>query len=92
MFSSRRHERIEGFQAKLGNASEDVIGKCKKCEVKPPSKEVSYARKKGRSPIKNELLGDNFNSTKKMLGNDENKLSKLWITLIRRFLYAIQNV
>jgi hypothetical protein len=68
MFSSRRHERIEGFHDKLDNISEEVVGKCKKCEVKPPSKEVQFAHREGTSLIQNEFLGDNSNSPKEVLG------------------------
>jgi hypothetical protein len=64
VFSSRRHERIEGFHAKPNNTNEKVVGKCKKCETKPPSKEIDYARREGVFPIQSELLGDNFNSLK----------------------------
>jgi len=51
VFSSRRHQRIEGFHAKLFSTSEETVGKCRKCGVEPPSKEVDYAHKEGMSLI-----------------------------------------
>jgi hypothetical protein len=51
VFSSRRHERIEGFHTKPNSTNEKVVGKCRKCRAKLPSKEIDYACKEGISPI-----------------------------------------
>jgi hypothetical protein len=58
------YERIEGFHAKPNSINEKVVGKCRKCETKPPSNKISYAHRKGVFLIQSELLGDNFNSPK----------------------------
>jgi len=60
-------KELKVFQAKPHSATKEIIGKCKKCGVEPPFEEINYARRKGRSPIQSELLGDNFNSPKEVL-------------------------
>jgi hypothetical protein len=77
VFSSRKHERIEGFHTKPNSASEKIVGKCKKCRIEPPFKEINYARREGASPIQNELLGDNSNSPKKVLGKRQRQTVRI---------------
>jgi hypothetical protein len=77
VFSFRKHERIEGFHTKLNSVCEEIVGKCKKCKVKPRSKEVNYASRRGASPIRSELLGDNSNSSKEVLGKRQRQIVRI---------------
>ncbi len=77
MFSSRKHERIEGFHTKPDSVSEEIVGKCKKCGVKPQSKEVSSARREGASPSQSELFDYNTNSPKEVLGKRQRQIVRI---------------